>query len=66
MIEAAKAALDRGHVETAFFIAADLVLADGVVEPEEKKFLEELQRTLQIDEATALKIVEVVLIKNRA
>lgn len=66
VIEAVKAALGQEHLETAFFVAADLVLADGVVEAEEKKFLEELQRTLQIDEATALKIVDVVLIKNRA
>jgi hypothetical protein len=40
------------------------VLADGV--EEEKKFLEELRRTLELDDATAMKIVEVVVIKNRA
>ena len=66
LIEAVKVTLSQEHLETAFFIAADLVLADGVVEAEEKKFLEELQRTLQIDDATALKIVDVVIIKNRA
>jgi tellurite resistance protein len=66
VIEAAKAGLAQEHRDTAFFVASDLVLADGIVEAEEKNFLEELQRTLQIDEATALKIVDVVLIKNRA
>lgn len=66
IIEAVKATLSQEHLETAFFVAADLALADGIVEAEEKKFLEELQRNFQIDEATALKIVDVVLIKNRA
>lgn len=46
-------------------MAADMVLADGTVEPEERKFLEEFQRTLGIDDATALKVVEVMVIKNR-
>lgn len=66
LMEAVKATLNQEHLETAFFIAADLVLADGLVEAEEKKFLEELQHTLQINEATAMKIVDVALIKNRA
>jgi tellurite resistance protein len=66
LMEAVKATLSHEHLETAFFVAADLILADGIVEAEEKKFLEELQHTLQIDEAIALKIVDVALIKNRA
>jgi tellurite resistance protein len=66
VMEAVRDALSKEHLETAFFVAADLTLADGVVEAEEKKFLEELQRALRIDEATALKIVDVALIKNRA
>ncbi len=63
---AANSVLRKEEKESAFFIAADLVLADGVVEPEEKKFLEELQKTLSIDDGTALKIVEVCSIKNKA
>ncbi len=66
VLEAAKGVLQQGERESAFFVASDLILADGVVEKEEKEFLEELQRTLQVDDATALKIVEVVSIKNRA
>lgn len=50
----------------AFFVAVDLVLADGVLEEAEKKFLERLQRTLELDDATVTKIIEVVLIKNHA
>ena len=49
-----------------FLVAVDLVLAYGVVEEAEKKFLEELQRNLELDDATVTKIVEVVLIKNHA
>lgn len=66
IIQAAKATLNKDELQAAFFVAVDLVLADGVVEDSEKKFLEELQSALQIDDATALKITEVVVIKNRA
>ena len=66
IIQAAKTTLNKDELLAAFFIAVDLVLADGVVEDSEKKFLEDLQATLQIDDATALKITEVVVIKNRA
>jgi tellurite resistance protein len=65
-LEAAKVSLKKEQLETAFFVAVDLVLADGVVEEAEKKFLERLQRTLELDDATVTKIVEVVLIKNHA
>ena len=50
---------------TAFALAADLALADGRIGDQEKAFIDELQSVLQIDEATAVKIVEVLLIKNR-
>lgn len=66
IIQAAKAALTKDELQAAFFVAVDLVLADGIIKDDEKKFLEDLQVTLQIDEATALKITEAVVIKNRA
>lgn len=66
VLTAANSVLRKEEKESAFFVAADLVLADGVVEPDEKKFLEELQNTLSIDDGTALKIVEVCSIKNKA
>jgi hypothetical protein len=50
---------------TAFALATDLALADGRIGDREKAFIDELQAVLQIDEATAVKIVEVLLIKNR-
>ena len=49
---------------TAFALAADLVLADGRIGDREKTFIDELQTVLLIDDATALKIVDVMLIKN--
>lgn len=51
--------------ETAFALAADLVLADGSVETEERHLLEALQARLGLPAPTALKIVEVLLVKNR-
>ncbi len=65
-VQAAKASLGPDELAAAFFVAVDLVLADGVVEDNEKKFLEELQHTIGMDDATATKIAEVVLIKNKA
>ena len=50
---------------TAFANACDIVLADGVVEDEEKEFLNVLQRALELDGDTALTIVEVMIIKNK-
>jgi hypothetical protein len=60
----AEALPDKLH-PTAFAGACDLVLADGVVEDEEKEFLDKLQRVLQISGDEALTIVEVMIIKNR-
>jgi len=50
---------------TAFANACDLVLADGVVEEEEKEFLENLQRMLEMSGDEALTIIEVMIIKNK-
>ena len=50
---------------TTFALATDLALADGRIGDKEKAFIDELQTVLQIDDATAVKIVEVLLIKNR-
>ena len=51
--------------ETAFANACDLVLADGVVEEEEKAFLDDVQKVLGISGDQALTIVEIMIIKNR-
>jgi tellurite resistance protein len=50
---------------TAFANACDLVLADGVVEPEEKAFIEKLQGRLGIPGDEAMDIVRIMVIKNQ-
>ena len=51
--------------ETAFAIATDIVLADGEVTEEEQKLLNDLFQLLEIPEETAIKIIDVMLIKNQ-
>lgn len=65
VIEAAKGGLDRGLRETAFSLGADLTLADGKLTAREQSFLENLGHTLEIDNETAQKIIDVMRIKNR-
>ena len=49
----------------AFTNAVDIVLADGVVEPDEKQFIEMLQQKLGIDNDTAKLIVDIMVSKNK-
>lgn len=65
IIRQAKVALPYELRETAFAIATDLVLSDKTVTPQEQAFLEDLYRILEIPGDTALKIVQVMNIKNR-
>jgi tellurite resistance protein len=51
--------------ETAFAHACNIVLADGVVEDEEKEFLNTVMRHLDISKDRATKIVRVMVIKNK-
>lgn len=51
--------------ETVFALAADMVFADGSVEDEERDLLENLQAKLTIPDDLAIKIIEVLQIKNR-
>jgi hypothetical protein len=51
---------------TTFALAIDLILADGRLGSREITLIDELQRALRIDDDLARKIVEVLLIKNRA
>lgn len=51
---------------TTFALATDLALADGRISDRERAFIDELQAVLQIDDATARKIVDVLSIKNRS
>lgn len=65
LFASAKSALSPELRETAFAIAADLVLVDGVVTEEERSFLDDLYSTLEISEAVANQVIEVMAIKNR-
>jgi hypothetical protein len=60
-----KAIPARLHATT-FALAMDLVLADGRLGDRENTVVDQLQGALQIDEHLARKIIEVLLIKNRA
>jgi tellurite resistance protein len=50
---------------TAFINACDIVLADGVVEPEEKELVEKLQNRLGVPGDDAMDIVKVMVLKNK-
>jgi uncharacterized tellurite resistance protein B-like protein len=65
LLAAALASLPHELNETVFAVMADIVLADGEVTPEEEDFLNQLYRILEIPEETAIKIIDVMLIKNR-
>ena len=51
---------------TTFALAMDLALADGRLGSRENALIDQLQRALRIDDNLARKIIEVLLIKNRA
>lgn len=51
--------------ETVFANAVDIVLADGVVEQDEKEFIDDLKDKLEIEEQRAKTIVKVMVFKNQ-
>lgn len=65
LFNGATAALPHDLTETAFAVATDIVLADGEVTEEEEKLLSDLCRILEVPEETAIKIIDVMLIKNK-
>ena len=65
LIQCARASLPPALAPTAFTIAVDLVFSDGTVSSEEQSFVDDLRRILAIPDEMALKIVEVMTIKNQ-
>lgn len=65
LVKSAKAALPPQLAPTAFTIAVDLVFSDGTVSAQEQAFVDDLRRILEIPDELALKIVEVITIKNQ-
>ena len=50
--------------ETAFAVACDIVLADGIVEDDEKVFIDDLMVKFEMDQTRAKTIVQVMVFKN--
>jgi|CXWL01.1.fsa_nt_gi uncharacterized tellurite resistance protein B-like protein len=65
LLNKATEAMPADLKQTAFAVAADLMFADGFIEEKEKTVIEAIQRAMQIPDDLALKIVEVLQIKNR-
>jgi len=51
--------------ETAFINACDIVLADGILEPDEKEFIHKLMGALEVDGDRAKQIAQVMIYKNQ-
>ena len=66
LVSASVAGLPDDLKLTAFACAVDIALADGVVEEEEKEIINQLAGALEIPEQTAIQIIEVLIIKNKA
>ncbi|MFN3150432.1 tellurite resistance TerB family protein [Bremerella sp.] len=65
LIAAAVPAIPPELRETVFANACDIVLADGVVEADEKEFIDDLMIKLEMDKTRAKTIVQVMVFKNQ-
>jgi tellurite resistance protein len=65
LVTMSKDSLPEDMRACAFAVATDLALADGDVAEEEKKLLTKIQQVLGIPEEEAVKIIEVMMIKNK-
>lgn len=65
LVELAAPKISEELKQTVFATSVDFMLADGVVGKKEETLLEKLSSTLGMDETAAMKIVEVILIKNK-
>lgn len=65
MIREAKYVLSYDLRETAFTMATDLAVADGYLDEGEQYYLTLLYQLLELPEQTAIKIIDVIEIKNR-
>lgn len=65
LIDKSAAVISQELKPTAFAVTTELLLADGIMEEKEKKFLERVQKALGLPDETAMKIAEVIAIKNK-
>ncbi|MCI0501711.1 MAG: Tellurite resistance protein TerB, partial [Epsilonproteobacteria bacterium] len=52
--------------ETAFVLAVEMVLADGLLHRNEEVFIDQLADSLGVDEQTAHQAIKITLIKMRS
>lgn len=65
LVDLAVAGLPVELALSTFAVCTDLIYSDGTVDSDEQAFLEMLMSNLNIDTAQAMKIVEVISIKNK-
>jgi dihydroorotase-like cyclic amidohydrolase len=65
LFETAKESLSFELRESAFAVAADIVLVNGVIAQDEQAFLNDLYHYLGLNDQVAHQIVEVMQMKNR-
>lgn len=65
LFDAALVMLPDELKETVFAVTTDIALADGEVSQEEEQLLNDLYTALGLSEEVALKIIDVMLIKNK-
>lgn len=65
LIDQAAAAIPARVRPSAFAVLADLLLADGKIDAQERTFLRRIGSKLAIEPGTIQEIVEVVLVKNQ-
>lgn len=65
LAQAAIPAISAEKKASAFVYAVDIILADGRVTKEEEEILDFLKQNLSIDDSTASKVVEVLIMKNK-
>lgn len=65
LIEGCCEVLPAEFHKAAFANACDIVLADGVVEEDEKQFIDDLRQRLNLDKGVAQTIAQVMVIKNK-
>ncbi|AFY42129.1 tellurite resistance TerB family protein [Nostoc sp. PCC 7107] len=66
LFNAAKESLSPELREVAFAVAADLVMTESIVTEEEKNFLTDLYQSLDIPRDSAIKILQVLMVKNQS
>jgi uncharacterized tellurite resistance protein B-like protein len=65
LVDLCVAGLPSEYREGVFAVCCDLLFSDGSVEREEEELLENLKVKLSINDALAMKIVEVISLKNK-